>query len=116
MGTGGIGGLGQEVHLTKGQSAESSTKLGHEMSLLGVGAGALEGRGCEEGWGAGVHLTKGQHAHSNAKPGHKMSPLGVGKVRGHLGQGVIGLRVWDWVHLTKGQPAHSTKLGHHDLK
>ena len=66
---------GVGVHLIKGQPGQSSTKLGHEMSLM---------------WG-----TSDQ---SSTKHGHKMSLPVVGAEAG-VGQG------WAGVQLTKGQPA-----------
>ena len=87
---------GQGVHLTKGQPAQSSTKLGHEMSTQGQDVW---------GWGGG-YLTEGHPAQRSTKLGHEMSLLGDG--------GIVDRRGWGkGVHLTKGQPAQSsTKLGH----
>ena len=48
LGWGVMGVRGQGVHLTKGQPAQSSTPLGHEMCLLGLGSreqGVLGGGG-----------------------------------------------------------------------
>ena len=46
QGAGELGGWeGRGIHLTKGQPAQSSTKLGHEMPLLGWGVGVLVGLG-----------------------------------------------------------------------
>ena len=84
-----------------GQPAHSSTKLGHEMSLL-VGwvdltkvvpnlatrclyQGWEEGAGAGVGAGAGIHLIKDQPAQSSTKLGNERSLWGV--------------------HLAKGQPA-----------
>ena len=78
------------VHLTKGQPAQSSTKLGHKMSTQG------RGRRGNRGWVRG-HLTNGHPAQSSTKLHLEMSTgdgEGVGALGG-LGQGV---------HLTKGQP------------
>ena len=74
--------MGQgEVHLTKGQPPQHSTKLGHMMSLQrGYGFGGMQGAGGEtqvhEGHRlgcVGVHLTKGHPAQSSTKLGYRMS-------------------------------------------
>ena len=106
----GVRGLGARVHMIKGCPAQSSTKLGHKMSLhRGRVEGGVEMEGVKRwgvwAWGWG-HLTKAHPAQSSAKLGHNMSLLGTGAL------GVAGCR-GRRVHLTKGQPApSSTKLGH----
>ena len=64
--------LGAGVHLTKGQPAQSSTKLGHKLSLLCGRDGALGGFGAGGTFEPKVSLPK-------VVPhlGHEMSLLGV---------------------------------------
>ena len=81
------------IHLTKGQPALSSTKIGHKMSLpgggvhltklvpnlatrcfyQGWGGGMGQGAGAGTGEGVGVHLTKDQQVQSSTKLGHERS-------------------------------------------
>ena len=49
-----LGDRGQGIYLTKSQPAQSSTKCGHKVFLLGEGYGVLGS------WGQWLHLTKGQ--------------------------------------------------------
>ena len=50
LGDGGIWGLGAGVHMTKGQSAQCSTKFGHGMSTEGGDIGGLGVRGLGYIW------------------------------------------------------------------
>ena len=77
-------------HLTKGHPSQSSTKLCHKMSLLGVWREGVQWDcwgirgGALGGWGQEVHLTKDQPAQSSTKPGHEISLLwGGGQEWGH---------------------------------